>query len=270
VRREDVYGSSLSDDEQGLHEDDGDGAAEDDAAIRAALEKRLSGMLALDLQALDNNTGTNEADDRPEREDAEQVSFEFRLFSTTDLSSKVVLDVDESNLTKDNEGGFLTSRPVDFYLKGAPTAEELEEFRVAAIEGVNVLRVAQQRAWGLEVPWRVLRISGKSRVKSEQMSSIQSSHDDKEPRKRSRPGKQKRIALRVKEKALAEKKEALEKQRISKEEHVREKKKRLNREKKLKRRQKEKDRKRAAATEAAAEDVASSEEEEEDDDADSS
>lgn len=136
-------------------------------------------------------------------------------------------------------GPALSQRPISYYIRGELSLHETEQFQRAAVTGQDVLAWAGQRAWGLEMPWRVTKITvtvkGKESADGQQQSVTGT--------KKKRPGKKSRIVLRKRDKAKKEAAAALEKQKMSKEEHLKEKKKRLNREKKLKRRQKEKEKK---------------------------
>lgn len=177
------------------------------------------------------------------QEDKEEEEFEFRLFSTSAPTQHI-------NLAEEvHQGPAMSQRPVEFYVRGPLTEEEKARFRAAAVSGEEVVRGARERAWGLEVPWRVVRIVGTARGKKGRVGEVVreggAQRDDKgegEAKGRKRPGKKRRIALRIKLKAAKEE----EAKKMSKEEHLKEKKKRLNREKKLKRRQKEKEKKMAA------------------------
>ena len=158
--------------------------------------------------------------------------YEFRLFSTT-APSKVVL-VPEA----------------------APDGEaEWKQYRAAALTGEDVLALSKQRCWGLEVPWRVTTIEASRKelgaleasTAGDTADTVSDEGEDTAGalQKKKRPGKKRRIALRIKEKADKAKAEAELKLQMSKEEHLAEKKKRLNREKKLKRREKERAKKAA-------------------------
>lgn len=237
-----------------LYNDNSEGEAEsysivEDAGIREKLSERLSRMISLDLAP--------QMEVQPEPMQEDEPELEFRLFSTS-APKVVVRDDDETG----GEGGIISARPAEFYLKDF-TPEEREGFRQVAVDYADIIREARQRAWGLEVPWRVSKITVKagrptsftvSQQKKPQSKSKskQKPAQEEEPGKRKRPGKKRRIILRTKEKERLEKErirkekeEAMEKQRMTKEEHLKEKKKRLNREKKLKRRQKEKEKKMA-------------------------
>jgi hypothetical protein len=238
VRRDELYRDG-SDGDDGMHDE------QEDAGIRAKLNERLSRMLDLDLEPQISGDGG------PEPMDQDEPELEFRLFSTS--APKVVLPDDDEF---QGDGGILSARPTSFYLKDF-TPEERERFREVAVSYADITQGARQRAWGLEVPWRVTKITLKSCSTSTVASqpgskSKQQAGEDEEMGKRKRPGKKRRIALRIKDKERKEKErirkekeEANEKNRMTKEEHLREKKKRLNREKKLKRRQKEKEKKMA-------------------------
>lgn len=243
MRRDDLYNDNTSESDR-THDE------AEDAGIRAKLNERLSRMISLDLKPLQND------DDPAEKMEEDEPELEFRLFST---SAPTVVRPEEDDVQGD--GGILAGRPVEFYLRDF-TAEERARFREVAVNYEDVLRMARQRAWGLEVPWRVKTITLKQSQPVKTPSSgtrkfksklALEEAEEEGSKKRKRPGKKRRILLRTKEKEKAEKErirkerqEAIEKSKLSKEEHLREKRKRLNREKKLKRRQKEKEKKMAA------------------------
>ncbi|KAK4237824.1 hypothetical protein C8A03DRAFT_34196 [Achaetomium macrosporum] len=261
VRREELYDSSSDRHSSPERED------EEDVKLRAELNARLSSLLSLDLGCpaaaapipAGPGTTTNEphtADGEGQEEKAE-AEFEFRLFSSAP-PQKVVLAPDAGEAKYD--GPAVSQRPILHYIRGELSPHEREQFRYAAVTGQDVLAWARQRAWGLEVPWRVTKITvtvnGKGPGVDEQKRSADSASAG-EKKKKKRPGKKRRIVLRKREKAEKAKKEALERQKMSKEEHLREKKKRLNHQKKLRRRQKEKEKKLAAKAAAGGSEVAS-------------
>ncbi|OIW29894.1 hypothetical protein CONLIGDRAFT_680699 [Coniochaeta ligniaria NRRL 30616] len=245
VRRDELYSS----------ESEGDAVAhrQEDAATRAKLNERLARMYSLDVVgpgAPGAGDSDEELPDAPaDGDDQEEPAFEFRLFSTAGSAPKVVVNDED-----DGDGAILSSRPKSFHLKEDFTPEELERFRQVAVEYTDIVQGAQQRAWGLEVPWRVTKITVKPGpgTSSTVQKGGKSKTTTEEPDKRKRPGKKRRIAFRIKENERIQKEEerkakeeAAAKHRLTKEEHLKEKKKRLNREKKLKRRQKEKEKKMA-------------------------
>ncbi|KAK1826097.1 hypothetical protein QBC39DRAFT_398808 [Podospora conica] len=205
----------------------------------ADLKSRLARLVALPplTNANDNDVSMPDAD--PEEE------FEFRLFSTSAPTQHI-------NLAEEvHHGPAMSQRPVEFYVRGELTEEEKARFRAAAVSGEEVKIGAQGRAWGLEVPWRVVRVVGAGGKKGRGKVDGAGERGDGgkvdqagagEAKGRKKPNKKRRIAMRIKLKAIKEE----EAKKMSKEEHLKEKKKRLNREKKLKRRQKEKEKKKAA------------------------
>lgn len=229
--------------------------------MRARLNQRLSSLLGLELSTAepvsDESAGLAAAgapgqDEPGEREEKHDEEFEFRLFSTsatTAAPAKVVLDASDDEDADLGRGGFtVATRPVEYYVAGEPTAEQLERYRYSAVTGEDILLGARRRAWGLERPWRVVRIAlpvkGAKSSKTKTTPAAARPGDEVDlAEKRKRPGKKRRIAMRVKAKAEKERREAEEKHKQSKEEHLLEKKKRLNREKKLKRRAKEREKK---------------------------
>ncbi|KAL2023898.1 hypothetical protein VTK56DRAFT_675 [Thermocarpiscus australiensis] len=258
VRREDLYDSASDRDSSPEREQD------DDAELRAKLNARLSSLLSLDLDIIPDPTaaGPSPPEAEPEGNNPPdgpgEAEFEFRLFSTSDAPQKVILPPHEDEAVVAGGGGVaISQRPLSYYLRGELTPRERERFQFAAVSGRDVLAGARQRAWGLEVPWRVTKVTvvmGRKGVEGgfgdgvpvKQKRSEVGGEAVGEKKKKKRPGKKRRIVLRKREKARREAAAALEMQKISKEEHLREKKKRLNREKKLKRRRKEKEKKLAA------------------------
>lgn len=253
MRRDTLY-DSASDDE-GLSND-----AVEDEAMRAKLNAQLSSLFAVDFaepmserEAGDDSiaAASHAADPIEEQEE----EFEFRLFSTAKTGpQKVVLEHDEDSALQNQEGGLVVpNRPASFYLAGELTPEQRASYSSAAITAEDIYAMSKTRAWGLEVPWRVKKITlSKSKTRTLSRGSSDSLttlpvQEEEQLRKRKRPGKKRRVLLRTKDKAKKEQQAAAEKQKMSKEEHLKEKKKRLNREKKLKRRQKDKEKKHAQA-----------------------
>ncbi|KAK3327268.1 hypothetical protein B0T19DRAFT_421240 [Cercophora scortea] len=250
VRREDLYDTdSVRDSSPDEHE----------AENKARLNARLSALLSLKLDApsmpiaaADGDDHAATADERADEEPDEAPEFEFRLFSTSSASQKVVLAPLED---KHVQAEIVSQRPLSYYIRGDLTPQERERFRYAAVSGRDVMQWANQRAWGLEVPWRVTKITlsssssrqvgDKTRENNKKTTATGLPAQDPSAKAgaKKRPGKKRRIALRVKEKAEKEAAAALAMKRMTKEEHLKEKKKRLNREKKLKRRKKEKEKK---------------------------
>ncbi|KAK0614109.1 hypothetical protein B0T14DRAFT_570083 [Immersiella caudata] len=236
VRREDLFDSSS---ERGSSPDEENEIAA--ARLRTKLNAQLSNLLAVNVDAgrqgdEDVTMGEDGGDEQPPEEE-----FEFRLFSTSGPSQKIVLSTEGKH-----EGPALSQRPTSFYVRGELTPEELERFKSAAVNGADVIAEARKRAWGLEVPWRVTEIvvsTGRKqhRTSAQAATASGTKATEGEPGKRKRPGKKQRIKLRKEEKSKKED----EKKKMTKEEHLKEKKKRLNREKKIKRRQKEKEKKAA-------------------------
>ncbi|EGS17221.1 uncharacterized protein CTHT_0065390 [Thermochaetoides thermophila DSM 1495] len=190
----------------------------------------------------------------PQRRDSSLEIFSFRLFSSAP-PQKVVLPADD-----DPAAGYtgppIKPRPLSYYIRGELTPEQKAQIQHAAVSGRDVLTAARQRAWGLELPWRVTTIrvavggtpgkagtTSTSRGAAQTIAAVEEGEGDgqeKKKKKKCRPGKKTRIALRKRD----QKRRVEEAKKLSKEEYLREKKKRLNREKKLKRRAKEKEKKR--------------------------
>ncbi|KAK5658502.1 hypothetical protein OQA88_1894 [Cercophora sp. LCS_1] len=229
VRRQDLYDSAS---DRGSSPDVD---SEREAELRAKLNAQLSSLLQLDVQT-DDVLMQDDDEKTVVQSPPEQEEFEFRLFSTLEPSKIVLVNPEDEK----HNGPPISVRPISFYVRGELSPEERERFEHAAVNANQILAEAKKRAWGLEVPWRVTRIivRGKQQTRSD--------GKDGETKGRKRPGKKRRIAIRIKTKAAREKAEAEEKQKMTKEEHLREKKKRLNRAKQIKRRQKAKEQKMAA------------------------
>lgn len=183
--------------------------------------------------------------------DAEEA-FEFRLFHTAQSPAKIVLPTDETEGGGPaGEGGMVRRRPLSYYIAHAPTPAQRAEIASAAVSGEDVLRRAQQRWWGMEMPWKVTQVTVQTKVKGGRSVSVSFptttaggvpqgvESERKKPNRR--PGKKKRIALRMKAREAQRKAEEEEKARLTKEEAIREKKKKLNRQKNQKRRAKAKE-----------------------------
>jgi hypothetical protein len=251
VRRDEVFGSSSDGSDSDEHRTD-------DAEERAKLDARLSSLLGLDLDlsALPPDPAPGQGPGAEHHEGDHDQEFEFRLFSGPARASapaKVVLDVSDDDEAREGGGAFVTpARPQSYYLAGEASPEQRQRYAYAAVTAEDIAAGARNRAWGLERPWRVVRVTpSSSKPPSSKACSghgaTASSEESAEARpRRKRPGKKRRIAARTKARAEKTRREAEDKQRISKEEHLLEKKKRLNREKKLKRRAKEKEKKSAA------------------------
>ncbi|CAN8095322.1 unnamed protein product [Discula destructiva] len=257
VRRDELYSSSSDEGSSSQEVDD-----EDTAQMVAEMNARLSRALGLDLSLPAVEQPVLEEDGQAQTEEGRQAEkpeeeYEFRLFSTSSKTAapvKVVLAASDDEDADLGDGAFtVPQRPVSYYLAGEPTAEQIEKFRQTALAGDEILLGARKRAWGLERPWRLVKIggAGKSARPSTHKAStpkatttattMSANMDVDEKEKRKRPGKKRRIVSRIKAKAEKEKREAAESQKLTKEEHLKEKKKRLNREKKLKRRAKERE-----------------------------
>jgi hypothetical protein len=187
-------------------------------------------------------------------EDPDELAFEFRLFGDEAPTHTVVIRENEDQPSAAGEGAFVVpKRPTSYYIAGDPDQASLDRFRHAALSSDYILADAKRRRWGLEKPWRVTHITITTSSKHGRPGQPAAAGAPGESVKRKRPGKKRRITLRVREKAKKEKEEAARKSLVDKEEHLAAKKKRLNRERKLKRRAKEKEKKAATAGEQGSE-----------------
>jgi hypothetical protein len=194
----------------------------------------------------DNNDAAEPAGDANE-DGQEEEGFEFRLFNTAGPITKVVLEDDTAALK--GEGGFVRpARPMSYYVATSLSTQQKQQHLNAAVSGEDVLLRSQQPSWGLQLPWKVTKIS--SVVRRAKGSGGQAGEDDADEtaKQQRRPGKKRRIALRNKVRVRRDKLEALETQKLDKEEHIKDKKKRLNRLKKLRRRAKDKEKKKAGTS----------------------
>ncbi|KFH47393.1 putative nucleolar protein-like protein [Hapsidospora chrysogenum ATCC 11550] len=252
VRREDLNESGVS----------GDSDSEADAQIRAQLEAQVARSLGLDLedgpkqqQAIASSShgaaasrkteGVEMKGGEGERSGPEE--YDFYLFGGAGTApTKVVLE-DDSECQ--GEGAILKQRPTSFYLAKDLTEDQRRRFKASAVTGDEVLARSQSRWWSMELPWKVTHITATTKKKpgsGQKATTISTSLESTEA-KRKRPGKKRRIALRMKLRAEKDKMKTAAQLKEEKEEHLKEKKKRLNRLKKLKRREKEKEKKQAAA-----------------------
>ncbi|KAF9881293.1 hypothetical protein CkaCkLH20_01443 [Colletotrichum karsti] len=269
VRREDLGGSDSED--EAPSRDEGQ-----DAELLAKLHARMAGMLdlgsieqpaptpkkkttqvppATKTTAASSDDSSDDDDEVAEDKDAEMTEavaaepeeFEFRLFSTAP-ATKIAL-VDEDELAFEGEGDMVRKRPLSYYLALEATPEEQAGFEEAAVSGEDVLERAKQRWWGMETPWRVIRVETGAK-KGDTTTSKKDGESEEAAARRRRPGKRKRIALRMKEREKKKKAEEEEKAKMGKEEALKEKKKRINRLKKLRKRKKDKEAKQGGAAAA--------------------
>ncbi|KAI0885127.1 uncharacterized protein GGS22DRAFT_200186 [Annulohypoxylon maeteangense] len=244
VRREDLYESNSEDESM---QDD-----QLDSTLRGKLNAQLSGLLGLNLEADGDDIAQippgsrikNAADDLVgDDEDAQksgEEAFTFRLFRNEEPSHKVVLESQDIGTEKAGEGAFVVQkRPISYYLASEPPPELANEFRVASVSADYLLQDAKKRRWGLEKPWKVTTITITTNKKTAAPSGSTSSNGATGiGKQKKRPGKKRRIILRVRQKAKKELEENAKKQLVDKEQHLKEKKQRLNKQKKLKRRAK--------------------------------
>ncbi|KAG8421754.1 hypothetical protein J3458_003600 [Metarhizium acridum] len=173
-----------------------------------------------------------------ENSDEDLGEFDFRLFSTASVPSKVVLEDETGPL---GEGALVYRRPSSYYLARSVPDSKRREYLAAAVTGEEVVERSHWRAWGMELPWKVTRLTIVRKAKAEENKKMEGVVTGQENAKtRKRPGKKRRIAVRMKTKAKKEKADIEAKKVLDKEEYSKEKKKRLNRLKKLRKRAKKK------------------------------
>ncbi|CAM1508386.1 Fc.00g052340.m01.CDS01 [Cosmosporella sp. VM-42] len=248
VRREDLNAS----DDGAWSEGDDDGR---DAELRARLNAQIARSLGLDSSYAqprdvavglsqsagdapsDKSTGVADIADQAQgddEEDAGNEEFTFRLFSTAQPSQKVVLEEDTE---PQGDGGLVAARPLADYLVSNLSTKERREYNFAAMSGDEVLERSKTRYWGLEMPWRVTRITVTRKAKPGELSQ----QTQEEAARRRRPGKKQRISLRRRAKVKEERAKVEAQKLVEKEEHIKDKKKRMNRLKKLRKRAKNKE-----------------------------
>ncbi|KAM5342594.1 hypothetical protein ACJ41O_013560 [Fusarium nematophilum] len=254
VRREDL---GASDDGARSESDDGI----EDAELRAKLNAQIARTLGLDdsfarprsdlstgnshlagprASGDDDETAGPDSPDGPGGEDENAEEFAFRLFSSAQPAQKIVL---EEDVEPQGDGGFIGNRPLSYYVVTNVSAQQKQEYAVAAVSGDHVLARSHGRAWGLELPWKVTTIRVTRKLKPGETAGNEADEDGKRKR---RPGKKQRISERKRAKVRDEKKQAESQRLLQKEEHIKDKKKRLNRLKKLRKRAKAREQKQAS------------------------
>lgn len=217
-----------------------------DPETEAQLKSRLAAIYG-DVEI--DNEATNEVDEEPLGQNdkgegnEEDEAFDFRLFSTSKNEEKKKEGASVQRIILNDEqvlgdGAFVRQRDPSFYIREKATGERKQEIESVAVSGEDVLRGKERRNWGCEVPWRVTVIRA-SRL--ENGAIVQ--HPDAESGadgKKKKPGKKRRIMLRIRMKKKVEATEKKKAEAEAKEAALREKKTRRNREKKVKRKMKEK------------------------------
>ncbi|KAG5983066.1 hypothetical protein E4U55_000864 [Claviceps digitariae] len=191
-----------------------------------------------------------EENDKHDDDKPDAGEFEFRLFSSQ-LPAKVTLEEEYDDAATPREGRIVCPRPPSFYLAGRIPQTRKREYRIAAVSGEDVLLRSRCPAWGMAYPWKVVKGVGVARRVRRQDGCVMRVYGDADAdakadiigdtKRRTRPGKKKRIATRQKLRMEKERQEAERKRAMDKEEQVKEKKKRLNRLKKLRKRAKNKE-----------------------------
>ncbi|KAI1138840.1 hypothetical protein F5Y05DRAFT_382583 [Hypoxylon sp. FL0543] len=256
VRREELY-DSISEEE--TTNDD-----QVNSDLRGKLNAQLSGLLDLDLE-VDESTQPHQLPisptvganvDRSNDGDVEKTAeeaFTFRLFRDEELSRKIVLEPQGAETGKGGGDAFVVpQRPISYYLASEPSPEAAKEYRMAAVSADYLFQDAKKRRWGLEKPWRVTTITISTNKKIATPGSSIGTVETGRPKKK-RPGKKRRIILRVREQAKKEREEAAKQQLMDKEQYLQEKKKRLNKAKQLRRRAKAREKKQNVTEDATSE-----------------
>jgi hypothetical protein len=220
VRREDLY---ASDHDEDVSPSDPEALAARSAALQAQLA-RVFGPIDIDIpsgpaphdSAPKHDTNATE----PEPEETEVGAFEFRLFATDSATAaptqKIVID--EPPEPELGDGAFVVpQRESSWYFAEPATGRRREEFESVAVRGEDVLCHQRDRAWGLEVPWRVriLKISKKEATVLKLNGGLGNAVVGMAEEKitRTKPNKKRRIVLRMEKRAREEMEEARRKQR---------------------------------------------------------
>ncbi|KIV99948.1 uncharacterized protein PV09_08465 [Verruconis gallopava] len=186
----------------------------------------------------------------------EVEELEFRLFASTTESQMPVIRIRlHSPACKEESANLARGRPKSYYFKGQPSVKEQAQLNSVALSGEQVIEMSKMPCPGLNLPCRVIKLqtlstSHATDALSKDTDGIKtwqgeiSTVFDKKRRKR--PGKKSRVAVRKKLQKEAERVRLARIAEIDKELAERMKKSKKNRDKKLRQRAKEKERKAAA------------------------
>ena len=197
------------------------------AAYHARLASIYSGPV-LELERRETEERQEQESGNDEEEEQEE-GFAFRLFGGQDARQIVIRE------EVAGDGAFVNRKDPRVFIVGKAQGERRREFESVAVSGEDLLRGRERRAWGLEVPWRVVVIRGSGRVKGGE-----DKRSKREDGKRRKAGKKRRILIRERKRMADKEKERRAGEEKEKEERDREKRTRRNREKKVKRKMKEK------------------------------
>jgi hypothetical protein len=165
----------------------------------------------------------------------QEEEFAFRLFASEPARKIVIKEEDVG------QGAFVGARDPRIFILGRAEGERKRGFESVAVSGEEVIRRKGLRAWGLEVPWRVLVVrDGRSMRSSKGSEVVEEEKEGDIKGRKKRAGKKRRILIRVRKRKEQEVRERRKKEEAEKEERKREKRTRRNREKKVKRKMKEK------------------------------
>jgi hypothetical protein len=238
--------------------------------LRDALSRKLAGSLSWEIvieeqpapklkpRPVDGSVDGAAADDDETEDEEPPEEFEFKLFGTTRPATKIVLE--KFKPFKPGQGTIVAWRPAAYYFAGPTTPRQRAQYEAALVTWDQLMETSRRRFWGLERPWRTIakidntskaKVSAKQGQRGGSSSTIVAEGTADDGKKRGRPGKKTRIAMRKRERVAKSKMEADEKARAAKEESLKAKKKRLNHTKKLRLRAKAKEKKIAAKAGAA-------------------
>lgn len=181
-------------------------------------------------------------DNNDTQKDQSEDELEFRLFASAPTAKQTQsVRIRSPSIEKREPGLVRPSRPDSYYFTNSTDAATRARFAAAAVEGHDVVARSKTACPGCRLPWRVTSINAaQDRGTALSTSKSASTDDTRSSKKKTKPGKKHRIALRIKARAQ-------QKSVVDKEAAEREKRTRRNREKKVKRKEKEKAKKTASS-----------------------
>ena len=176
--------------------------------------------------------------------------YDFRLFSAAAKDGhtksslapqKIILEAEHDHVSLLGEtiihgdGGFLREgKDPRIWTRPRASGQRLAQIQFSTISGENVLQESKRRNWGLEVPWRVKIVKQKF-VSGNGLGDISTSIAAvEECKKRKKPGKKRRMVLRMRVKKLEEERSRQEEETKQREEADKQRRMQKNREKKIK------------------------------------
>jgi hypothetical protein len=157
----------------------------------------------------------------------------FRLFSSGEPQS---IRVQSPSTDGDDADFTFAPRPLSYYFIAHDQSRRAQEYLECSVSGEDIIKLSQIPRPGLQLPWKMIHAEpGPSLL--EGLKSLKPTTIPN--KKKCRPGKKYRIALRKRATAKQALEEQLKKAALEKEAHLREKKTKENRKKQLKKRAKD-------------------------------